>query len=105
MPNFPAAERRLVVVDEERQRRLVGPVLFKSVEVLEEQEPGCLLGVIELRRAAGLFAQRVVDVAEGLLKHVEEYPVQDTDPMIPSAGGHNPVARPSGRNQEGSSSQ
>jgi hypothetical protein len=51
------------------QRRDVGAVLFKPVEILEEQQPGGLLGVIELGGAARFFAQCVVDVAEGLFKH------------------------------------
>ncbi len=45
-----------------------GPVVFEPVEVLEEQQPGGLLGIIELGAAAGLLAQAVVDGAERLLK-------------------------------------
>ena len=43
--------------------------MFEAVEVFEEEEPGGLLGVIELGGATGLFAEDVVDVSEGLLKH------------------------------------
>ena len=45
-----------------------GLVVFEPVEVLEEQQPGGLLGVVELGAAAGLLAQAVVDGAERLLK-------------------------------------
>ena len=45
-----------------------GPVVFEPVEVLEEQQPGSLLGVVELGAAAGFFAQAVIDGAERLLK-------------------------------------
>ena len=46
---------------------LVGPL--KVVEVLEKQNPRRLLGVVQLRGAAGLFPQNVVDILEGLLEH------------------------------------
>lgn len=45
-----------------------GPVVFEPVEVLEEQQPGGLLGVVELGAAAGLLAQAIVDGAERLLE-------------------------------------
>ena len=45
-----------------------GLVVFEPVEVLEEQQPGRLLGVVELGAAAGLLAQAIVDGAERLLK-------------------------------------
>ena len=51
------------------QRGLIGLVLLQPVEVLEEQEPGGLLGVIQLGGAARLFPEDVVDVLEGLFKH------------------------------------
>jgi hypothetical protein len=47
----------------------VGFVLFEAVEIFEEEEPGGLLGVVELGGAAGFFAEGVVDVAEGLFEH------------------------------------
>jgi len=45
-----------------------GPVVFEPVEVVEEQQPGGLLGVVELGATAGLLAQTVIDGAERLLK-------------------------------------
>ena len=45
-----------------------GPVVFEPVEVLEEQQPGGLLRVVELGAAAGLLAQAIVDGAERLLE-------------------------------------
>ncbi len=45
------------------------PALFQVVQVFEEQYPRCLLCIIQLRRAAGLFPQDVVDILEGLLEH------------------------------------
>jgi hypothetical protein len=51
------------------ERGLVGLVLLEPVEIFQEQEPGCLLGVVELGGAAGLFPEDVVDVLECLFKH------------------------------------
>ena len=51
------------------QRGLVGLVLLQPVEVFQEQQPGGLLGVVELGGAAGLFPEDVVDVLEGLFEH------------------------------------
>lgn len=45
-----------------------GLVVFEPVEVLEEQQPGGLLGVVELGAAAGLLAEAVVDRTERLLE-------------------------------------
>ena len=42
-----------------------GAVVLQAIEVFEEQQPGGLLGVVELGAAAGLLAQAVVDGAEG----------------------------------------
>jgi len=47
----------------------IGFVLLERVEIFEEEEPGGLLGVVQLRGAASLFAEDVVDVFEGLLKY------------------------------------
>jgi hypothetical protein len=44
-------------------------VLLESFQILQEQQPGCLLGVIELGGAASLFPEDVVDVLERLLEH------------------------------------
>src|SRR5579871_6621661 len=51
------------------QLGLGGAVLFQAVEVFQKQQPGSLLGVIQLGGAAGLFPEYVVDVFEGLLEH------------------------------------
>ena len=50
-------------------RGLGGLVLLQPVEVLEEQEPRGLLGVVEFGGAAGLLAEDVVDGLERLLEH------------------------------------
>jgi hypothetical protein len=44
-------------------------MLRERTQVLEEQQPGRLLGVVQLTDAACVFAQDVVDVFEGLLEH------------------------------------
>ena len=49
--------------------RLGRPILLQRIEVLEEQEPRRLLGVIQLAGASGILPQDVVDVLEDLLKH------------------------------------
>ena len=46
----------------------VALVLLQPVEVFQEQQPGSLLGVVQLGGAAGLFPEDVVDVFEGLFK-------------------------------------
>ncbi len=51
------------------ERGFVGLVLLQAVEVFQEEEPGGLLGVVELGGAAGLFPEDVVDVFEGLFEH------------------------------------
>ena len=51
------------------QGGLIGQVLLEAVEVFEEEQPGRLLGVVELGRAARLFPEDVVDVFEGLFEH------------------------------------
>ena len=51
------------------QRGLIGAVLLQPIEVFQEQQPGGLLGVIQLGGAAGLFPEDVVYVSEGLFKH------------------------------------
>jgi len=50
--------------------------VFQCIEVFEEQQPGRLLGVVELAGAACFFAQDVVDVFEGLFKHEILSPVK-----------------------------
>jgi hypothetical protein len=49
-----------------------GLVLFEAVEILQEQQPGSLLGVVEFGGAAGLFPEDVVDILEGLFEHAGE---------------------------------
>ncbi len=48
---------------------LIAAILLQTVEILEEQQPGGLLGVVELGGAAGFFAEHVVDIFEGLFEH------------------------------------
>ena len=50
--------------------RFGGFVLLEAVEVFEEEEPGCLFGVIEFGGTAGFLPENVVDVLEGLFKHI-----------------------------------
>jgi hypothetical protein len=47
---------------------LHGFVLLEAIEIFEEQEPSGLLGVVQLGGAAGLLAEHVIDVFEGLFK-------------------------------------
>ncbi len=51
------------------QLRLHGFVVLQRVEVFQEQEPGTLLGVIQITGAAGVLPEDVVDVFEGLFEH------------------------------------
>lgn len=43
--------------------------VFEGVEILQEKQPGGLLGVVELAGATGVFPEDVIDVFEGLLEH------------------------------------
>ena len=61
------------------ERGLVGAVLLEPVEVLQEEEPRRLLGVIELGGAARLLPEYVVDVLEGLLEHGSSRLSEDQD--------------------------
>ena len=45
------------------------PVLLQAVKVFQEQQPGCLLGVIQFGRASRLFPEDVVDILESLFEH------------------------------------
>ncbi|MNR16805.1 hypothetical protein D3C85_1334330 [compost metagenome] len=51
------------------QLGLHGLVLLQGIEVFEKQQPGGLLGVIQLAAGTGILVQDVVDVLEGLFKH------------------------------------
>ncbi len=69
-PGFPAALLfEDVGVAFAVESGFVGPVLFEAVEVFQEDEQGGLFGVVEFGGAAGLFAEDVVDVFEGLFEH------------------------------------
>ena len=46
-----------------------GLVVLQGVELFQEEQPGGLLGVVQLAGAAGVFPEDVVDVFEGLFKH------------------------------------
>jgi hypothetical protein len=43
---------------------------LKIVEVFQEEQPGRLLGVIELGSAPGFFPKNVVDISESLFEHM-----------------------------------
>jgi len=51
------------------QLGLLGTLVFQIVQVLEKQHPRGLLGVVQLRGAAGFLPEHVIDVAEGLFEH------------------------------------
>src|SRR5207237_276433 len=50
------------------ERRFVGLILFESVEIFQEKQPGSLFGVVEFRSATGFFPKYIVDVPKGLLE-------------------------------------
>jgi hypothetical protein len=54
------------------ERGFVGPVLLQRVQVFQEQEPRGLFRVVQFGGAASLFPEDVVDVFEGLFKHVRK---------------------------------
>jgi len=55
------------------ERGLGALVLLKIVEVFQEQQPGGLLGVVELGGAARFFPEDVIDVFEGLFEHGDRF--------------------------------
>ena len=57
---------RLRLAVEVRFERLF---LLEGLQIFQEEEPGSLLGVVQLGGATGLFAEDVVDVLEDLFKH------------------------------------
>src|SRR5271170_4609204 len=52
--------------------------LLEIVEIFQEQYPRSLFGVIQLRRAARLLPEHVVDVLERLLEHESGPPAHST---------------------------
>jgi hypothetical protein len=46
-------------------------ILLQAIEVLEKEEPGGLLGIIEFGGATGLFPEDIINVLEGLFEHVK----------------------------------
>ncbi|MCU5784538.1 hypothetical protein MA04_03838 [Alcanivorax balearicus MACL04] len=48
---------------------LLGALVLQIIQILEEEYPLGLFGVIQLRGATRLFPEHAVDVAEGLFKH------------------------------------
>ena len=58
------------------QRGLGALVLLKIVEILQEQQPGGLLGVVKLGRATGFFPKDVINISESLLEHGHLIPTE-----------------------------
>ncbi len=46
-----------------------GPFLLQVIQVFEKEEPGGLLGIVQLRGAAALFPEYIIDIFKGLFKH------------------------------------
>ncbi len=73
-PGFPA----IGLVEEESvlfalEFGFHGALLLERFEIFEEEEPGGLLGVVQLGGAAGFLAENVVDVFEDLFEHGGQY--------------------------------
>ena len=51
------------------ERGFGGLIVLQGVEIFQEEQPGCLLGVVEFTGAAGVLPEDVVDVFEGLFEH------------------------------------
>lgn len=54
------------------QRGDGGFLVLQAVEVFREEQPGGLLGVIELAGATGVLPEDVIDVFEDLFEHVRD---------------------------------
>ena len=46
-----------------------GFLLLQGIKVFQKEQPGSLLGVVELGGASGFFPENVIDVFEGLFEH------------------------------------
>lgn len=57
------------VVGLAHQLGLHGPFPLQVVQILEEQHPRGLLGIVQLGGATGLLPKHIVDVAESLFEH------------------------------------
>ncbi len=69
-PGRPA----VVVINDEavglaEQFGLHRPLLLQIIQIFQEQHPGGLLSVVQLRGAARLFPEYIVDILEGLFEH------------------------------------
>ena len=51
------------------QRGDRGFLALQAIEIFQEEQPGGLLGVIQLAGASGILPQDVIDVLEDLFKH------------------------------------
>ena len=67
LPAIRLVEDIGIVLSMERASRALS---LEAVELFEKEQPRSLLGVIQLGRAAGLFAENVVDVPKSLFKHI-----------------------------------
>ena len=73
-PGSPAVrfiEQRGVVIAPEHG--FVGPLVLHVVQVLEEQQPRSLLGIVQLGGQPFVVAHGAVDVVEGVFKHGEGF--------------------------------
>jgi len=43
---------------------------FQVIQILQKQQPGGLLGIIKLCCTARLFPEDIINIFEGLLKHI-----------------------------------
>ena len=99
-PAFPAIRRiENVRVGLPRKRRFIGTVLLQPIEILQEQQPRSLLGVVQLGRAASLFPEHIIDVLKRLLKHapLSQIPVAVGRPIFENP---NPAQRQQARSRE-----
>ena len=55
---------------------LGGSLRLQAIEVLQKEQPGRLLGVVELGGAARFFAKGVIDTPEGLFEHRRAFPLR-----------------------------
>ena len=67
------------------QGRLGCPIPLKAIEILEEEEPRALLGVVELTGTTRIFPEDVVDIFEGLFEY--EMVDQENGKIERSTGG------------------
>jgi hypothetical protein len=59
---------------QKQERGFGGLIFFETVEVFQKQQPGGLLGIIQLAGASGILPENVVDILEAC-SNIKVFPI------------------------------